>query len=61
MTFTRAHYELYTYRLRYLNRNTISLNQFRSIEFPMYLYWAVIPLECPGKQISVPYVGDPTP
>ena len=36
MSFTRAHYDLYTHYLRSLDRNTTSLNQLRSIELSMY-------------------------
>ena len=62
MSFTRAHYELYTYRLRIPYRMTTSVkNQLHSIDRSMYAHWVVLPREWSVSHITLPYVSDPAP
>ena len=60
MSFTRAHYELYTYHLYDLDRNTTQVDQLFSVEPLIYLYSAVLPLDHLVRNVAFPYTGGPS-
>ena len=57
ISFTRTHYEVYTYRLCNLDDDTIQVSQLCFIEHPMYSHWAVFPLNRQVKDVAIPYAG----